>query len=197
MNKLVVYKKNKIMKNILKLLSLSLLFLIVSSFKYNNDVIVWNKDVKLTWNDFKGKISNDKTYESVNIYNENEVNAARSRIAIGLNFQCKNGKANHIVTAEFEKNNSWYDPKYKSDDVLSHEQLHFDIAEVFARKLRSKLSSMKNACDRPSVVAVFQTNDREFDEFAIQYDIETSHGTNKKKQIEWVNKIQSLLLTKN
>ena len=123
--------------------------------------------------------------------------AARSRIAIGLNFQCKNGKANHIVTAEFEKNNSWYDSKYKSDDVLNHEQLHFDIAEVFARKLRSKLSSMKNACDRPPVVAEFQSNDREFDEFAIQYDIETSHGTNKKKQIEWVNKIQSLLLTYN
>ena len=178
------------MKNKLKLLSL---FVIVSSFQSNNNVMVWSKTRKLTWNDFQGKISNDKTHEVINVYKESEEDAARSRVAIALYFHCEGSKANHTVRAEFEKDNSWFYPNHKTESVLSHEQLHFDIAELFARKLKTKLAALTNQCDKSSVGKVYQTNDDAFVEFAKQYDIETSHGVNKQKQNEWESKIQNLL----
>ena len=185
------------MKNKIKLLSLCMLFILASSFQNNDNVIVWNKARKLTWNDFQGEISNDKAYEVINVYNENEEDAARSRVAIALYFKCEGGKANHTVRAEFEKNNSWYYPKRKTDAVLNHEQLHFDITELYARELRTKLASMKNPCDKSSVGLVYQANENAFVEFVRQYDIETSHGVNKQKQSEWESRIQNLLSTTN
>ncbi len=71
--------------------------------------------------------------------------------------------------------------------------MHFDIAEIFARKLRSKLSSLKNTCDRSSVLSLYQSIDNELVDFQKQYDIETSHGTNKNKQKEWSSKVNDLL----
>ncbi len=185
------------MKITVKLLSLCMLFIIASSFQNNDNVIVWSKTRKLTWNDFQGKITNDKTYEVINVYKESEEDAARSRVAIALYYQCEGSKANHTVRAEFEKNNSWYYANHKTEAVLSHEQLHFDIAELYARKLRAKLAAMKNPCDKPSVGTVYQANENAFVEFTKQYDIETSHGVNKQKQSEWQAKIDNLLSGSN
>ena len=65
------------MKNTLKLLPLCMLFIIASSFQNNDNVIVWSKSRKLTWNDFQGKISNDKTHEVINVYKESEEDALK------------------------------------------------------------------------------------------------------------------------
>jgi len=181
------------MKNSIKLFPLCLLFLIASSFQNNDNVIVWNKARKLTWNDFQGNISHDKTHEGINVYKESEEDAARSRVAIALYFQCDGSKANHTVRAEFEKNKSWYYAKHKTEVVLSHEQLHFDITELYARKLRTKLSALSNPCDKANVGKVYQANDEAFGNFSAQYDIETYHGVNKQKQSEWEIKVHNLL----
>ena len=185
------------MKNTVKLLSLCMLFIIASSFQNNDNVIVWSKTRKLTWNDFQGNISHDKTHEGINVYKENEEDAARSRVAIALYFQCQGSKANHTIRAEFEKNNSWYYAKHKTEAVLSHEQLHFDITELYARKLRTKLSALSNPCDKAAVGKVYQANEDAFGKFSDQYDIETSHGVNKQKQSEWEIRVQNLLSASN
>jgi hypothetical protein len=185
------------MKIIFKILFCFFTYIIITSFQNDNDIITWNKNRKLSWNDFQGKISNDKIYEVINVNNENEEDGARSRVAIALNFQCKAGKANHIITTEFEKNNSWVIPSRKTEDLLNHEQIHFDIAEIFARKLRSKLSTLKSPCDRSSVLTLYQSIDNELVDFQKQYDIETSHGTSKNKQQEWSSKVNNLLLVPN
>lgn len=181
------------MNNKLKLSLLCIVFTIASSFQNNENVIVWSKTRKLTWNDFQGTISNDKTHEGINVYRESEEDAARSRVAIALYFQCQGNKANHTIRAEFEKNNSWYYAKHKTEAVLIHEQQHFDMAELYARKLRTKLSALSNPCDKAAVGKVYQANDEAFEKFSNQYDIETSHGVNKQKQSEWEIKIQNLL----
>lgn len=181
------------MKNTLKLLFLGLFVIIASSFQNDDNIIVWDKARKLNWDDFKGTVSHDKTHEVINVYKENEEDAARSRVSIALYFQCDGNNANHKVRAEFEKNNSWVYANHKNEAVLRHEQLHFDITELFVRKLRTKLASLKNQCEKSAVSSVYQTNDIEFVEFAKQYDSETSHGSNKQKQSEWETKVQKLL----
>ena len=70
---------------------------------------------------------------------------------------------------------------------------HFNITELFARKLKIKLTALRNPCDKSSVGKAYQANDDEYVDFVKQYDIETSHGVKKAKQSEWENKIQNLL----
>lgn len=181
----------------MKLLSICIVFIFSSSFQSNDKVIVWSKTRKLTWNDFQGNISHDKTNEVINVYKEGEQDAARSRMTIALYFQCEGNKANHKIRAEFEKNNSWYNAKYKTESVLSHEQLHFDITELYARKLKAKLAALKSPCDKSFVGKEYQSNDQAFVEFTKQYDIETSHGVNKVEQSNWENKIQNLIVASN
>lgn len=102
-----------------------------------------------------------------------------------------------ILLGRSLKTDFWYYPERKTDVVLSHEQLHFDITELYARKLRTRLASMKNPCDKSSVGSVYQANENAFVEFVKQYDIETSHGVNKQKQIEWESRIQNLISSTN
>ncbi len=181
------------MKNTLILLLLGLFFIMAFSFQNDDNIIVWDKAKKLNWDDFKGTVSHDKTHEVINVYKVNEEDAARSRVAIALYFQCDGNNSNHTVRAEFEKNNSWFYANHKTEAVLRHEQLHFDITELYARKLRTKLASLKNQCEKSAVGSVYQANDSEFVEFVKQYDSETSHGVNKQKQSEWETKVQKLL----
>jgi len=185
------------MKNTLKLPLLGLFLIMTSSFQNDENIIVWEKARKLNWDDFKGTITHDKGHEVINVYNEYEEDAARSRVTIALYFQCDGNSAEHKVRAEFEKNNSWFYANHKTEAVLRHEQLHFDITELYARKLRTKLSSLNNQCEKSAVRTVYQANDLEFVEFAKQYDNETSHGVNKQKQSEWETKVQKLLYSTN
>ncbi|MDO6392067.1 DUF922 domain-containing protein [Pontibacter sp. BT731] len=156
-------------------------------------IITWSKSRKLTWQDFKGKVEKETTYTVINLKKQGEADAARSRIAISLSYGCENGKADHEVYTEFEQSNSWTIPELQSPEVLAHEQLHFDIAELHARKLRTELAKLPNACDRNSVATLYYSLDAAFVEMTKQYDVETSHGTNKQQQAEWHRKVQILL----
>ena len=162
-------------------------------FQTDKGIVLWSANRKLTFEDFKGKISSDDRYVVINQKKEGEVDAGRSRIAISLNFQCNNGKANHKITTEFEQFNSWIVPEYRNEQSLNHEQGHFDIAEIFARKLKKEIAGMSNQCDHDKVAELYSKIDSEHVEFNRQYDIETSHSCNKLKQKEWDLKLQSLL----
>lgn len=178
----------------IKIFAVLSIAIFAAGFQDNDNIITWTHSRRLTWDDFLGIYSHDRTYEVINIQKQNETEAARSRVAIALRFQCFDGKPKHIIRAEFEKQNSWYIPKYKANDVLQHEQLHFDITEVYARKLQYKIDTMKNPCDKSAVVSVYQINEKEFMAFTKKYDIETSHGVNKQKQAEWELMVQAMLV---
>ena len=45
-----------------------------------------------------------------------------------------------VITNKFIKDKSWIKPKFKNDTVLIHEQGHFDIEEIYARKFRMQIS---------------------------------------------------------
>ena len=40
----------------------------------------------------------------------------------------------------FYPESSWYIPETANEVILSHEQLHFDISELFARKMRERVA---------------------------------------------------------
>ncbi|MEO5742874.1 MAG: DUF922 domain-containing protein, partial [Vicinamibacterales bacterium] len=81
--------------------------------------------------------------------------------------------------------------------LLDHEQLHFDIAEVMVRKIRARFEGFKNACadagGTDPIQQIVADADREFQEEQQRYDRETSHGVDARAQQQWKRKVGALL----
>jgi hypothetical protein len=54
----------------------------------------------------------------------------------------ENGMPNFLVTNSFIRNQAWTKDT-TSAGTLQHEQLHFDIAEIYARKIRKAVDSLR------------------------------------------------------
>ena len=87
---------------------------------------------------------------------------------------------------------SWvkYDLKRK-DDLLNHEQTHFDLSEIYARKVRKEFSELLDPCGKSDdelniIVNLFL---EKFQEEERKYDKETEHGLNEELQYEWDQKV--------
>ena len=140
-----------------------------------NFQIVWSKNYRLKWSDFKGLPDKNSSFEAV----------TTSTLKTDVNLH-NNQKIEYEIKAIFEKNKSWT----KSDgiELLAHEQLHFDMAELVLRKMRKKLSKYKfiDVEDLNKVVNLyFKEAAKERSELGQKYDDETEHGINKEYQNKW------------
>ena len=81
--------------------------------------------------------------------------------------------------------------------LLEHEQLHFDIAEVAVRKIAARFADFKGACAEAGATDRLQEMvvqaDRELQQEQQRYDRETAHGTNARAQEQWKLKIRKAL----
>lgn len=171
------YKNHFTLTMILKILSLSL---ILFSTKQSN-LIEWNAGRKLTWNDFKAQP--DKT----------STNAALTSSRINIEFGYTNTGLKYNIKCRFDKNLSW--GRIKNDYILAHEQGHFDIAEIHARKLNKLLRAYKfnSRTVAKDVNSIYESVMKEHHAFQSQYDQETDYSRNFKLQDEWLTKIQDEL----
>jgi hypothetical protein len=117
----------------MKFLSIIIIILTLSSFnEIKDDKILWNKDKPLTWNDFQG------------IPKKSSQRSAMTNSGIELKTSFENNTLTITVGAYFIKNKSWVKKEALGDSLLlEHEQVHFDITELFARKFRQKLRAEK------------------------------------------------------
>jgi predicted secreted Zn-dependent protease len=76
---------------------------------------------------------------------------------------------------------------------LSHEQRHFDITEVYARKIRKMFREQITRSNVEQVDDMLQTYFAQWESFQDQYDLETQHALDTAKQEQWNKKIQQLL----
>jgi len=145
--------------------------------------INWAANYKLTWNDFKGNAKTQKTDESVAI--------THTRIKVATEESEK--KTTFVVTCIFDKQNSW--TTVGDAYILNHEQIHFDIAEIYARILRKKLSMINKKAQNieAKVNELHQLTFNDCNKFQVQYDTETNHSKNKMKQQIWNEKVRKLL----
>lgn len=139
---------------------------------YSSQNISWNRERKLTWEDFKGT-PNDARF------------AASTYCVIGMipeHTNILNGQTSYKITCEFISDSSWYFKEKESLAVLLHEQLHFDIAELYARKMRQKLKKPI----MPTVGRyIFNTLYDEYMEFQKLYESQTRYGAIKEEQSRW------------
>src|ERR1700733_2217591 len=87
----------------------------------DKDLIPWQAGHKLVWDDFRA--APDKS----------SPNAALTSTAINIDYSYSDTGFQFHLKCRFNRQTSW--GKVKTDYILSHEQGHFDVAEIFARKL--------------------------------------------------------------
>ena len=157
---------------------------LIFSFKQqeNEDIIKWSFDYKLDLDDFKNNSKSSKNLVAVS--------------SIGIEMQEFIFTKHHAttnITSFFDRNNSW--TKTASNEVLKHEQGHFDIGEIYARILKKSLSLKKFRRKSISDDAINIYNSVFNDNKMWQelYDNETEHGKNQIKQAEWEAKISNRL----
>lgn len=144
------------------------------------ELIRWSSN-RLTWADYKGKP------------NPNSDAAASTTTYLMISYNIGNNNFSYRIESKFSKTRSW--GLHKTAYILRHEQGHFDIAEVFARKLHKKMSeySFNKKTYQKDLKKIYQNILDEKDELQNSYDRETNHSINKEKQEEWDRKIEKLL----
>lgn len=142
------------------------------------DCIVWKEGERLTWSDFKGTPKRLSPNEAL----------TDSGMSIAL--KCDNNTSEVIVKCFFDRNKSWTKDR-ESEYLLAHEQLHFDITELFVRKLRKQLSHIGNNCQElnKQVEKYYNENYKEYVAYQDAYDRESNHSINKQKQAYWERKV--------
>ena len=94
------------------------------------------------------------------------------------------------VGCEFFPEKSWYRPELCDSIILSHEQLHFDIAELHARKLRKKLAETQFTENiREEIREIYDDMLKRLYIFQNRYDRETNFSRNLQKQLFWNQEI--------
>jgi hypothetical protein len=141
----------------------------------------WNEHSKLSWDDFRGPVMP-----------ESDETAAATHCGMGFKTVTgANGKPEIVVYNKFYVNKSWVRSDAKIDEILTHEQGHFDLCEIYTRKLRQRLSNfnldIKDA--KEALYAIYTDVSAEYESRQQAYEDETTHGIDLPQQKKWTNNI--------
>ena len=144
-------------------------------------IIDWSPEVQLKWSDFK---ANKKPMRGFAV--------AASTCGFGYEGLISNDNISIKVYVRFYLNESWHDKQFDYPDVLAHEQLHFDICELFGRLLYKEVVRLRSRgqLTENSLEIVYDDLIEQYDMFQDRYDEETDHSTIASKQREWNTKIR-------
>ncbi len=162
-----------------------LLFLLIPSVFFaqskDEDLLKWNAGKKLTWADYKA--SPDPESDA----------AASTTTYLVIDYNISSNSFSFKIRSFFSKTRSW--GLHKTAYILSHEQGHFDLAEVFARKLNKKMSEYKfnKKTYQKDLNKIYDEVTKEKSDTQNQYDKETRHSIDKDKQADWLKKISEML----
>jgi len=162
-------------------ISISLLIISLSCCSQSPDTIRWTPYYKLKWEDFQGRPDSASSYKAVTIAD------------IFSTLSYNNSTFNLKATCSFYKKKSW--ALGTGQNLLSHEQGHFNIAELFTRKLRMAFKEYKF---NPKTIEadynnIFSRIKAERAKMDASYDHETNLSRNKSKQVAWNKKIEAEL----
>ncbi|MBK6384720.1 MAG: DUF922 domain-containing protein [Chitinophagaceae bacterium] len=170
------------MKYLLKYFLILLLFpSVLFSQSSNEEVLEWDPSRKLSWADYKARPNPDSDA------------AASTTTYLGINYNITSRSFSYKIYSRFSKTRSW--GLHKTAYILSHEQGHFDIAEIFARKLHKKMSEYEfnKKTYNKDLEKIYRDVTKEKEDTQNQYDKETNHSINKTEQLLWLKKIAAML----
>lgn len=155
------------------------ILLFLSIFQPVDNSILWSETSRLEWSDFKG--NPDLFIDAV----------ALTASGLSSDLSAKTTKTKLIefeviVEARFYPDQSWYKKEFANSLVLAHEQLHFDITELHARKLRQRIDHAELTINiKKEISKLSEIVNKELKVMQKQYDRETSYSRNIETQIRW------------
>ncbi|RYY88243.1 MAG: DUF922 domain-containing protein [Chitinophagaceae bacterium] len=144
----------------------------------NAELIPWTARRIVGWDDF----------QSAPVQGTEAV--ASTSTTLGLTYQVKDGELSYNITCNFQKTKSW--GLMKTDYILAHEQAHFDITELCARRMFEELSAyqLNRRTVKADLTAIYNKVVAEKEALQNQYDGETDHSRNRKLQAQWLERIE-------
>ena len=140
----------------------------------------WNDTYKLSWQDFKAKPD------------PNDTAVAITASGITFGFSIRQTDKNEVVSftsevhAYFYPEQSWFKIEQADNHILGHEQLHFNITELFARKFRYRISQLKVSNDvRGQLKKIHNDINVELSLMQKRYDNETVYSRHFELQSKW------------
>ena len=143
---------------------------------FNNNELVWNGNNLLGVNNFLGEIDASSEYTAMTYW--------------GIKWRYIESKG-WVLYSYFDKYKSW--GKKSTYKVLSHEQYHFNIAEVFARILRKSIRDNNMKIESIQFSQFFHLKLQQCKMMQEKYDAETNHSKNKIEQKRWEDEIDKQL----
>ena len=137
--------------------------------------IVWNENKPLQWFDFTGPVNDQSHFD------------AESFAEVKFSYKFNSPADFYFeVYANFNKKTSWCKKEYQSEALLKHEQLHFDIAGLYSKRLKEAFENYHYSKDyKNEIERIFNQKKSEYHQMQKQYDEETNHSLNKERQNDW------------
>jgi hypothetical protein len=148
----------------------------------------WDAAQPLQWSDFMGPVDNSSPFTAFTY----------SGISYTWRVQYDQQHApqySFTVLSYMNKSKSWLRNDGRlTDELLAHEQLHFDINEYFARVLLEAFkTSTYSSADASEIKQVYDQVMQARRESQELYDEQTDHSKNKVNQAAWEAHIAKLL----
>ena len=150
--------------------------LIITHAANGQDTLFWKAGKRLQWKDFEGRPDSSVKY------------AAATASGISWSYAIKPGVFSFTAQAYFAKKKSWR-KEGGTSRMLQHEQGHFDITELFSRKLKAKVAGRHwpVAALPTKLSALVDSVLVEKDAMQRRYDVETQLGTFYAGQEKWLS----------
>jgi len=150
--------------------------------------IPWMVGQKLSWADFQTGEKGRNRF------------AAESSCGLFYSLTQEGDRTLVSVFAYFLPTESWVVAGKQNDRLLAHEQLHFDIAEFWSRKMKKSFAKyelpvktfIKQKADK-KMKDEYNRFFKEMMKMQQRYDSDTAHGTNEREQAKWEKDIQRRL----
>jgi len=154
---------------------------VYNDLSQNNDKISWSINRKLKWEDYKGIPDTIKSNTEASTYSEIEV----------VNSYFEDGIPKYVIQCNFIKSKSW--TRSFDNYTLLHEQLHFDIYELFTRKIRKSIDSLNllKTKKQDTYKYIFEKYGKKCNNYNDLYDSQVYFDSIKQQL--WVDKISKKL----
>lgn len=166
------------------ILFISMVILATGAFaQVTEERVVWNEGRLLEWKDFKAAPNPQSPfYAETSSGISHSFSVKQSDIILDFEYE---------VNTYFRSHESWVKSGERSPYLLGHEQLHFNITELHARKLRKALEAYEiDRNFKRDLRSIYDSILRESEKMQHQFDAETRHSLNRNAEMAWRNLVR-------
>lgn len=162
------------------------ILLLISTFSicaWSQTIVVNGKesDGNLVWADFTGPVDESSSFTAYTSY---RYKTKYDSITYEGNTAIING---FNVTLEMNTDKTWAIMDKVTNELLVHEQGHFNIGIITVREIMKRVSETKftKSSWQMQMKKIIKDTSQKYNRLTLQYDKETNHSKNVKQQEKW------------